>query len=131
MSNKFIMKGQGGSRGATRDLTADPNFIMRQTDSPPQGVKRSGGNKTTSAEKKNKSASKEGPTSKQLWLGFEMMEKLAIEEGTPIHTTPTTLHTLIRNGFSDKEAKEFLKATPAYPHVGQSCYPFSRLDSIT
>lgn len=59
-----------------------------------------------------------------------MMERLAIDEGTPIHTTPTTLHALIRNGFSDKEAREFLKATPAYPHVGQSCYPVSRPDGI-
>ena len=130
MSNKFTMKGQGGGRGATRDLTADPDFIMRKVDSPPQGVKRSGSNKTTSAEKKNKSVAKEGLTSKHFWLGFETLEKLAIEEGTPIHTTPTTLHSLIRNRFSDKEAREFLKATPAYPHVGQSCYPFSRPDGI-
>ena len=124
------MKGQGGGRGVTRDLTADLDFIMREVDSPPQGVKRSGSNKTTSVEKKNKSASKEGLTPKQFWLGFEMMEKLAIIEGTPIHTTPTTLHSLLKNGFSDKEAREFLKATLTYPHVGQSCYPFSRPDGI-
>ena len=128
---RLKMTGQG-SKGASRDLTTDPDFIMRDAISPPQGVKRGGGNKTTSAQKKTKSAPKEGPPpTKQFWLGFEMMEKLAIEEGTPIHATPTTLHSLIRNGFSNKEAREFLKATSAYPHVSQSCFPVSRPDGIT
>ena len=40
---------QGGSRGAARDLTADPDFVMREANSPPEGIKMSGGNKTTLA----------------------------------------------------------------------------------
>ena len=125
------MTGQGGGRGAARDLTIDPDFIMREANSPPQGTgtKRSGGNKTTSAEKKNKPAPKEA-LPKQFWLGFEMMEKLAIEEEVPIHATPTTLHGLARSGFSEKEAKEFLKSVVSYPHVGQSCYPVSHPDGV-
>lgn len=46
-------------RGAARDLTTDPDFLMREANSPPQGTKRSGGNRSTSAEKKNKPAPRE------------------------------------------------------------------------
>ena len=68
---------------------------MTDANSPPQGTKRSGRNKSTSAEKKNKAAHKGAPPSPmQFWLGFEMMEKLAIDKGAPVHATPTTLHAL-------------------------------------
>ena len=124
---RFNMAG----RGAARDLTGDLDFVTREANSPPQGTKRSGNNKTTSAEKKNKSSSKEtSPPTRQFWLGFEMMEKLAIEEGAPINPTPTSVHNLIRSGFSDKEAKEFLKSVPSYPHVIQMCFPLCRPDGI-
>jgi hypothetical protein len=46
-------------RGAARNLTADPDFLMREANSPPQGTKRSSGNRVTSAEKKNRPAPKE------------------------------------------------------------------------
>ena len=103
---------------------------MRDANSPPQGTKRSGNNKTTSAEKKNKPAPRDPSIPTKYWFGFEMLEKLAIEEGAPICTTPTSVLTLIKSGFSDKEAKEFLKAVHSYPHVKQTCFPFCRPDSI-
>ena len=59
------------------------------------------------------------------------MEKLAAEEGAPLCFTPTPLHNLIRNGFSESEAKEFLKAVHSYPHVSQSCFPTCCPDGIT
>ena len=118
------------TRGASRDLTVDPDFSMREANSPPQGTKRSSNNKTTSAEKKTKSTPKELIPTRQFWLGFEMMEKLAIEEGVPLVPTPTSIHTLIRSGFSEKEAKDFLKAVPSFPHVNQSLFPTSRPDGI-
>jgi hypothetical protein len=130
-NRRLKMTGRGGTRGAARDLTANPDFAMGEASSPPQGTKRSGGNRATSAEKKTKSAPKEGPPPiKQFWLGFEMMEKLAIEEGAPEHTTPTTLYNLLKSGFSEKEAIEFLKSAMSYPHVAQSCFPLSRPDGV-
>ena len=121
-----------GGRGAARALTVDPDFEMRDIISPPQGTKRSGANKSTSAEKKNKSAPKETSTPpKHYWLGFETMEKLAIEEGTTPISTPTPIQSLIKSGFSEKEAKEFQKAVISYPHVEQTCFPLHRPDGIT
>lgn len=128
---RYKMTGQGANKGAARDLTIDPDFIMREANSPPQGTKRSGGSKTTSAEKKNKLTPKGSSSSThRFWLGFEMMERLAIEEGAPLSFTPTPTHTLIKNGFSEKEAKEFVKAVHSYPHVEQSCFPLCRPDGI-
>ena len=118
-------------RGAARDLIADPDFLMRESNSPPQGTKRNGSSRTTSAEKKNKPAPRETSAPKrQLWLGFEMMEKLAFEEGAPLSFTPTPIHNLIKNGFLGSEAKEFLKAVHSYPHVNQTCFPLCRPDGI-
>ena len=120
-----------GGRGAARALTVDPDFEMRDIISPPQGTKRSGANKSTSAEKKNKSAPKETSTPpKHYWLGFETMEKLAIEEGATPISTPTPIQSLIKSGFSEKEAKEFQKAVISYPHVEQTCFPLHRPDGI-
>ena len=85
------MTGQGG-KSAARDLTEDPDFVMMDTNSPPQGQKRNNGSKASSAEKRSKASSSEKiskPINKekaspiqQFWLGFEAMEKLAIEEDT-------------------------------------------------
>jgi hypothetical protein len=112
--HRYKMTGQGG---AARDLTADPDFEMRDAISPPQGTKRSGASRSTSAEKKNRTASKETSLAekktknvakeasapiKSFWLRFETMEKLAIEEGAPIAYTPTTIQGLIKSGFSEK-----------------------------
>jgi hypothetical protein len=125
------ISGQGGNRGAAKALTTDPNFEMRDVISPPQGTKRSGANKSTSAEKKNKSAPKETPTPpKHYWLGFEMMEKLTIEEGATPISTLTPIQSLIKSGFSEKEAKKFQKAIISYPHVEQTCFPLHRPDGI-
>ncbi len=125
------MTRQGGSRGAARDLTADPDFIMRETNSPLQGTKMSRGNITTSTDKKNKLAPKESTSStRQFWFDFEIMEKLAVEEGAPLSFTPTPIHTLIRNDFSDKETREFLESVLSYPHVNQSCFPLCRPEGI-
>lgn len=112
---------------------ADPNFIMREANSPPQWIKISGSNKRTSAEKKknNKLTPKETSTpTRRLWCRFGMMEKLAIEEGAPVNSTPTSIHNLIKSDFLDKEVKEFLKSLPFYPHVGQSCVSLCCPDGI-
>jgi hypothetical protein len=120
------MTRQNGNRGAIRELAADPDLIMRDVISPRQGTKRSGGSKTTSAEKKTKPAPKEkSPPTKQFWLGFEAMEK-----GAPLSFTPTPINNLTRSGFSEKEAKEFLKSVLSYPHVEQTCFPLCRPDGI-
>lgn len=44
---RFKMTGPRGSRGAARDFWADPHFIMREANSPPQGTKRCRGNKSS------------------------------------------------------------------------------------
>jgi hypothetical protein len=143
-----------GKGGAARDLIADPDFEMRDAISPPQSTKRSGASRSTSAEKKNMTTSKETTSNKtpketpsgekktknaakeapapimSFWLGFETLEKLAIEEGAPHAYTPTTIQGLIKSGFSDKEAKEFQKVVISYPHVVQSCFPLHRPDGI-
>ena len=121
----------GGSREIARDLTVDPDFIMRDSTSPPLGIKRSGGSRTTSTEKKKKLASKEAPIPPtNFWLGFDMMERLAIDEGAPRSFSPTSIQNLLKSGFSEKEAKEYLKAVHSYPHVSQSCFPLHRPDGI-
>ena len=93
-------------RGTSRDLTADPDFIMRDANSPPQGTKMSG-SKAISAENKNKTTPKEAfTTTQQFWLGFEMLEKLAIKEGAPWPPIPTSTHNLIRAGFFGEKNKK-------------------------
>jgi hypothetical protein len=120
-----------GSKGAARDLTADPDFMMIEGNSPPQGTKRSGNTKTPSTEKKNKSTPKETPpTTQHFWLGFEMLEKLALEEGAQVVPIPTSMHNLIKAGFPEKEAKDFLKAVHSFPHVAQTCFPLCRNDGV-
>lgn len=120
-----------GSKGAAKDLTADPDFMIIEANSPPQGIKRSGSTKTISTEKKNKSTPKEAPPPNQhFWLGFEMLEKLALEEGAPLVPIPTSVHNLIRAGFPKKEAKDFLKAVHSFPHVAQTCFPLCRNDGV-
>ena len=63
------------------------------------------------------------------WLGFDMMERIAIDEGAPHCFTPTSTHNLIKSGFSE-EAKEYLNSVHSYPRVNQSCYPLHRPDGI-
>jgi hypothetical protein len=127
------MTGQGSNSGAARDLTADPDFEMRDAISPPQGTKRSGASRSTSAKKKNrtapkepasnrtpketpsaekktKNAAKEAPAPiRSFWLGFKTMEKLAIEEGAPPAYTPTPIQGLIKSGFLKKKQKNSKK----------------------
>jgi hypothetical protein len=82
-------------------------------------------------EKKTKSAPKEkAPVNRCFWFGFEVMEKLAIEEGAPKSFVPASIHALMKNGLSDKEAKELLKSVISYPHVGQTLFPIIRPDGI-
>ncbi len=82
------MTGQGSGKGAARDLTEDPDFTMLEANSPPQGQKQLGGGKASSGEKRKASSSEKRskPTSKDktppiqhFWLGFDTMEKLALE----------------------------------------------------
>ena len=48
------MTGQG--KGAARILIEDPDFVMTDTISPPLGLKRTGGNMTSSEEKRTKAS---------------------------------------------------------------------------
>ena len=132
-----IMTGQG--KGAARDLLADPDFVMMDSTSPPQGHKRNGGFKTASeekrsraasTEKRNKSAAKEKSVPTPLfWLGFEAMEKLAIEEGATHNLEPIANNT--KKGRSDKEAAELTEVVHSYPHVNQTIFPIVRPDDTT
>ena len=106
--SRETMTGQG--KGAARDLLEDPNFVMMETISPPQGQKRTGSSKAASEEKRsraasiekrNKAAAKEKhAATPHFWLGFEAMEKLAIEDGSP----PNLESNSTKKGRSDKEA---------------------------
>ena len=129
------MTGQGG-KSAARDLTEDPDFVMMDTNSPPQGQKRNNGNKASSAEKRSKASSSEKiskPINKekaspiqQFWLGFEAMEKLAIEEDTVLCFNQNNG----KKGRSEKEAMELTTSVYSYPHVGQALFPINRPDGI-
>ena len=112
------MIGQGGGRGAARDLTDNPDFVMMEANSPPLGQKRNGGSKTTSAEKRNKASSTEKkskptpkdktPPTQHFWLGFDTMEKLALEEGAPHNLELAPTHSFAKKGRSEKDAAELL-----------------------
>lgn len=102
-----IMTGQG--KGAARDLMEEPDFAMQEASSPPQGQKRSGGSKAASEEKRTKAsmekrykaAAKEKlAATPHFCLGFEAMEKLAIDEGSSLNPEPPNT----KKGRSDKEA---------------------------
>lgn len=134
ISCRTRMIGQG--KGAARILTEDPDFVMLDTSSPPQGQKRAGGTMTSLEEKRTKATSekrgKSIPKEKnllapQFWLGFEAMEKLAIDEGAPhiIESAP-----IQKKGRSEKEADELLASVFSYPHVGQTLFPLTRPDDI-
>ena len=125
-------------KGAARDLTVDLDLVMLDANSSSQGQKMNGGNKTaseekrsraTSAEKKNKPKKKSPPTP-LFWLGFDAMEELALEDGTPHNLEPTpTLHTT-KKCRSDKEATKLFTAVYSYPHVNQTLFPLTRHDNI-
>ena len=134
ISCRTRMTGQG--KGAARVLTEDPDFVKLDASSPPQGQKRTGGTRTSSedkrakatVEKRGKSIPKEkNKHAPQFWLGFEAMEKLAIDEGAPhiIESTPTQ-----KKGRSEKETDELLASVFSYPHVGQTLFPLTRPDGI-
>ena len=128
------MIGQG--KGADRILTEDPDFVMMDASSPPQGHKRTVGNMTSSEDKRTKATlekrgkatpkEKNHPTP-QFWLGSEAMERIAIDGGAPhfIETTP-----IQKKGHSEKEVAELLVAVFSYPHVEQTLYPLERPDGI-
>ena len=129
------MTSQG--KGAARDLTEDPNFAMLEADSPPQGHKRNNSTKALSEEKKSRATSSEKrkvaakeklQPPPHFWLGFEAMEKLTIEEGTPLVPEPTPNN--VRKVRSDKEAAELTTAVVSYPHVHQTLFPIVRTDGI-
>ena len=128
------MTGQG--KGAARILTEDPDFVMMDSSSPPQGQKMTGGTRTSSEEKRTKTTSerrgksipkeKNQPTP-QFWLGFEAMERIALDEGTPHYIKPAPIQ---KKGRSEKEAAELLASVFSYPHVGQTLFPLTRPDGI-
>ena len=82
--------------------------------------------RTKTTEKRGKSKEKNQPTP-QFWLGFEAMERIAIDEDVPrfIESSP-----IQKKGRSEKEATELLAAVFSYPHVGQILYPLERPDGI-
>ena len=88
---------------------------------------------TSSEEKRTKATDKRGKYKEKnqptppLWLGFEAMERIAIDGGAPRFIEPAPIQ---KKGRSEKEATEFLAAVFSYPHVGQTLYPLVRPDGI-
>ena len=130
------MTGQGKS--VVKDLADDPDLVMMEANSPPQGLKRNSGTRNPSAEKKGKTISTEKkgkpatkekpPKTHPYWLGFEAMEKLVIEEEHILEPTPTPHN--VKKGRSDKEVAELLIAVFSYPHTTQTLFPLVRPDGI-
>ena len=134
LSCRTKMTGQG--KGTARSLTEDPDFVMLDTSSPPQGQKMTGGTRTSSEEKRTKATlerrGKSIPNEKnqltpQFWLGFEAMEKLALDEGAPhiIKASP-----IQKKWRSEKETDDLLALVFFYPHVGQTLFPLTQPDGI-
>ena len=133
---RIILTGQGKS--VAKNLTDDLDLVIMEADSPPQGLKRNSETRNSSAdkkgkvistEKKGKSTTKERPPKTHpYWLGFEAMEKLAIEEGHILEPTPSPHN--VKKGRSDKEVAELLTAVFSYPHTTQTFFPLVRPDGI-
>lgn len=58
------------------------------------------------------------------------MKKLAIDEGASQSFEPTSIHTLMKKGLSEKETIKLLQPIFSYPHVGQTFFALVCPDGI-
>jgi hypothetical protein len=63
-----------------------------------------------------------------LWLGFQTMELLAIDNDTPPQDVHTSIRELIRRGYRESKAAEIHTARISYPRIPQQRWPTTRLD---
>jgi len=66
----------------------------------------------------------------KLWLGFETMEKLAIENGQEPLFYEETIADRITRGISKVEATELEQVSVSFPRIPQLLYPNKRMDGI-
>jgi hypothetical protein len=63
-----------------------------------------------------------------IWLGFQAMELLAINNGIPPQDVHTSIRKLIRRGYRKNEAAEIHIAKISFPRIPQQKWPSARLD---
>ena len=66
----------------------------------------------------------------KLWLGFETMEKLAMENGQEPLFYEETIADRITRGISKVEATELEQVSVSFPRIPQLLYPNKRMDGI-
>ena len=66
----------------------------------------------------------------KLWLGFEFMERLAIEQWQDELFLDETIADRVTRGISRKEAEELESVNISYPRVPQLLYPSERSDGL-
>ena len=70
------------------------------------------------------------PKEVEFWLGFPVMEQLAISEGKDPITIDTPLEDLVLMGHTQGEAQEILSAKMSFLRVTHKLWPVKRLDNI-
>ena len=63
-----------------------------------------------------------------LWLGFQTMEVIAMENNTPSHEVRTTIRELIKLGFKENEVVELHTAKISFSIIQQQRWPSLQLD---
>ena len=66
----------------------------------------------------------------RLWLGFDTMEKLAIDQGIEELFTDETIADRVTRGIPLKEAEELESVSISFPRVPQTLYPSKRRDGL-
>ena len=66
----------------------------------------------------------------KFWLGFEVMEKIAKEQGLEELFSDESIADRITGGIPRKEAEELECVSISYPRVPQTLYPSERSDGI-
>jgi hypothetical protein len=67
-------------------------------------------------------------TNQHLWLSFQAMELLAIDNDTPPQDVHTSIRELIRRGYRENEAAEVHTTKILFPRILQQKWPSARLD---
>ena len=66
----------------------------------------------------------------RLWLGFDAMEKIAIDQGLEELFTDETIADRVTRGIPRKEAEELESVSISFPRVPQTLYPSKRCDGL-
>jgi hypothetical protein len=128
-----------GHRKVARVLMAEEEEFM-EIDTP-QGLalKRNTGKTVDSTETSNKKKSKSGELphtsapekqDRRYWLGFNYMEQLAIEAGTPECHSDGPVEDLVTKGYLRNEVVELEQAIVSYPRIPQKLYSSRRSDKV-